>query len=117
MDKRSVRILTSPQPKREVNYAESSDEDQDVATSMRTSQARRRNKVRSSIVQDDDEYDDATILPEDDDDEMADLSCPTIQMIPRHPRRESEDRPKSQPQESAPRHLLKSKTTKTRKMR
>jgi DNA mismatch repair protein MSH6 len=56
-----------PQAKRSVNYAESSDDDEDPFASMRAAQSRRRNKVRSSIMEDEDEYDGSDKHAENED--------------------------------------------------
>ncbi|XXH05300.1 hypothetical protein Hte_011725 [Hypoxylon texense] len=61
--------------KKTVNYAESDDEEEDIFSSIKASQARRRGRQRSNVIDDDEEdYDEGKDAPlEDEDDEMADF--------------------------------------------
>ncbi|KAI0893582.1 DNA mismatch repair protein Msh6 [Annulohypoxylon nitens] len=61
--------------KKTVNYAESSDDDEDVFESLKASQTRRRGRQQSRIVDDeeDDYEEDKNVANDDDDDEMADF--------------------------------------------
>ncbi|KAI1098555.1 DNA mismatch repair protein Msh6 [Jackrogersella minutella] len=61
--------------KKTVNYAESSDEDEDVFLAMKASQARRRGRHQARVVDDEeDNYEETKNIAEDDeDDEMADF--------------------------------------------
>ncbi|KAI1137323.1 DNA mismatch repair protein Msh6 [Hypoxylon sp. FL0543] len=67
----------SRKAKKTINYAESSDEDEDVFVAMKASQTRRRGRQQARIVDEDDEDDDyeenKNTPAEDEDDEMADF--------------------------------------------
>lgn len=63
--------ICSPQGKKTVNYAESDDDEEDVFSSIKTSQARRRGRQRSNVVDDDEEdYEDGKNAPLEDEDGM-----------------------------------------------
>ncbi|KAI1459819.1 DNA mismatch repair protein Msh6 [Annulohypoxylon moriforme] len=75
----STRAVVDSSPtrktKKTVNYAESSDEEEDVFVSLKTSQSRRRGRQQTKVVDDeeDDYEENKNIAPDDDDDEMADF--------------------------------------------
>ncbi|KAI0881392.1 DNA mismatch repair protein Msh6 [Annulohypoxylon maeteangense] len=75
----SARAIAESSPtrkiKKTVNYAESSDDDEDVFVSLKASQARRRGRQQSRVVDDEeDDYEESKdVALDDDDDEMADF--------------------------------------------
>ncbi|OTB02721.1 hypothetical protein M426DRAFT_13323 [Hypoxylon sp. CI-4A] len=75
---KNAAVESSPirKTKKTVNYAESSDEDQDVFATMNASQARRRTRQKSRVVDDDEEdyqENNKDVVAEDEDDEMDDF--------------------------------------------
>ncbi|KAI2627936.1 DNA mismatch repair protein Msh6 [Hypomontagnella submonticulosa] len=77
----TVRDLPGSSPSRKskktVNYAESSDDDEDVFVAMKASQTRRRSRHKAKVVdeeENDDDYEEAKDVDvNDEDDEMADF--------------------------------------------
>ncbi|KAI1393068.1 DNA mismatch repair protein Msh6 [Hypoxylon trugodes] len=64
----------SRKTKKTVNYAESSDEDEDVFVAMKASQTRRRGRQQPRVVDDEDDYEEIKdVAIDDEDDEMADF--------------------------------------------
>ncbi|KAI1206957.1 DNA mismatch repair protein Msh6 [Annulohypoxylon truncatum] len=75
----SARAVVDSSPirksKKSVNYAESSDDEEDVFVSLKASQTRRRGRQQSRVVDDEeDDYEESkNVAQDDDDDEMDDF--------------------------------------------
>ncbi|KAI0844351.1 DNA mismatch repair protein Msh6 [Daldinia vernicosa] len=75
----SSRAVMSSSPTRKVrktvNYAESSDDDEDVFVSMKASQSRRRNRQQSRVIDEEEgDYEESKdVAADEEDDEMADF--------------------------------------------